>query len=106
MSMRAEEDRWSVHGRSHLSPSRMEAIGECLERSPIIVEHWFYRMGRAPERRIFDDFEEFQEYLKERARPGDAFHVWEFAAHCRDGDTLTNGKFPDVDGCVPEEGAN
>jgi hypothetical protein len=38
--MRAEEDRWSIHGRSLLSPSRLEAIRDCLERSPIIVEHW------------------------------------------------------------------
>jgi hypothetical protein len=41
-----------------------------------------------------------------RARPEDAFHVWEFAALCRDGNTLTNGKFPDADGCLPEEGAS
>ncbi len=83
----------------------MEAIRGCLERSPIIVEHWYYRMGRSAERRIFDDLEDFQDYLKERARLGDAFHVWGFSALCRDGDTLTNGKFPDADGCVPEEGA-
>jgi hypothetical protein len=105
MTFRAEKDRWSVHGRNILTPEKRAAIRECLERSPIIVEHWFYYGGRSPDRLIFDDIEDFDDYLQSRARPGDAFHIWEFATLCRDDDTVANGKYPDADGCVPEQGA-
>jgi hypothetical protein len=104
MTFRAKEDRWSLQGRNILDPEKRAAIRECLERSPIIVEHWYYRMGRSPGREIFDDMEDFESYLESQARPGDAFHVWEFAALCRDDNTIANGKFPDTDGCVPERG--
>ena len=105
MTFRVEEDRWTPQGRNILSPDRLSAIRECLERSPVIVEHWYYRAGRSPKRLIFDDFEDFEEYLSKEARPGDAFHVWEFSALCRDENTLVHGKMPDSDGCVPERGA-
>jgi hypothetical protein len=105
MAFRLEEDRWTAQGRSILSAERLEAIRRCLENSPIIVEHWYYRAGRSPVRMIFDDMENFEHYLSEQARPGDAFHVWEFSSLCRDENALTDGKFPDDDGCVPERGA-
>jgi hypothetical protein len=105
MTIRVEEDRWSLQGRTILAPEQRVAIRECLERSPIIVEHWYYRAGRSPQRRVFDDLEDFENYLEAQARPGDAFHVWEFAALCRDDNTVASGKYPDTDGCVPEQGA-
>jgi len=105
MTFRNEEDRWTVHGRNILTPEKQSAIRECLERSPIIVEHWFYRRGRSPDRLIFDDFDDFESYLQAQARPGDAFHIWEFAPLCRDDNILTNGKFPDPEGRVPERGS-
>ena len=105
MTFRVEEDRWSTHGRNILDPSRLSTIRECLERSPVIVEHWYYRSARSPGRVVFDDFEDFEAYLKDEVRPGDAIHVWEFASLCRDDNSVAAGKFPDADGCVPEKGA-
>jgi hypothetical protein len=105
MSIRAEEDQWSIEGRKILDPSKLATIRDGLERSPVIVEHWFYRLGRSPRRVIFDDFEDFEQYLRDEAGPGDAFHVWEFASLCRDENTLVNGKYPDSEGRVPETGA-
>src|SRR4051794_13389708 len=104
MTIRAEEDRWSHQGRNIRDPARMAAIRDSLERGPLIVEHWYYRAGRSPKRLVFDDFDDFEEYLENQARPGDAFHLWEFASLCRDDNALTTGKFPDADGCVPERG--
>lgn len=40
-----------------------------------------------------------------KARPGDAFHVWDFADLCRDNNTLADGKYPDAEGRVPSRGA-
>jgi len=105
MAFRVEEDRWTNLGKSILSPESLEAIRRCLENSPIIVEHWYYRAGRSPGRLIFDDMEDFEQYVSEQSRPGDAFHVWEFSSLCRDDNALAVGKYPDSDGCVPERGA-
>ena len=105
MSIRAEGDEWSVQGRNILDPAKLSRIRDCLERSPVIVEHWFYRLGRSPRRLVFDDFEDFEQYLRKEARPGDAFHVWEFASLCRDENAIANGKYPDSEGRVPEKGA-
>lgn len=105
MSIRAEEDQWSVQGGNILDPAKLSTIRDCLERSPVIIEHWFYRLGRSPRRLVLDDFEDFEQYLRTEARPGDAFHVWEFASLCRDENAIANGKYPDSEGRVPEKGA-
>jgi hypothetical protein len=97
---------WSLDGRNILSPERMATIQKVLEDvGPIILEHWFYYGSRSPERLIFDDFEELEEYLSKQAKPGDAFHIWDYAALCLDDNTLTDGKYPDAEGRVPARGA-
>ena len=97
---------WSAEGRNILGEDRMSAIRKVLEdKGPVIVEHWFYYGSRAPERIVFDDYEQFVEYLNTKARPGDAFHVWDFADLCRHDNTPVNGKYPDAEGRVPARGA-
>jgi hypothetical protein len=105
MAFRSEADNWSRSGRNIISDDRLELIRATMEESGIIVEHWFYRGGSAPERLVFDDFEKFQEYLDGNASPGDAFHVWRYDELCRNDNSLTTGKYPDTDGSVPEGGA-
>jgi hypothetical protein len=105
MNFRAQEDGWTTDGRNILSPESLNVVRNCLEQSPVIVEHWYFRGSRSPSRLVFDDFEDFEEYLSKEAGPGDAFHVWEFSSLCRDDNTITNGKYPDSDGYVPEKGA-
>jgi hypothetical protein len=58
-----------------------------------------------PERRIFDDFADLEDYLKREASPGDAFWIWGYDALCRDDNVLVMGKLPDDQGRVPETGA-
>jgi hypothetical protein len=97
---------WSMEGRNILSEDRLAAIRHILETvGPVIVEHWFYYGGCSPDRLIFEDFDEFMEYLKSRAKPGDSLYVWEFSRVCRDDNTLANGKYPDSQGRVPKGGA-
>jgi len=106
MSIRVEANEWVSDGRKILSAENVAAVRATLEgEGPVIVEHWFYRGSRSPERLVFDDIDAFIEYVQGSARAGDAFHVWSFASVCRDENVLVSGKYPDADGHVPRGGA-
>ena len=100
-----EVDEWSETGNNILAHETLEAIRLTLEETPIILEHWFYRGARSPERFVFEDFEDLLSYLKLNGRPGDAFYLWDYAAVCRRENILMNGKYPDDKGRVPKKGA-
>jgi len=53
----------------------LEIIREILEESQIIVERWFYRGSRAPERLFFEDFEDFEEYLNSKSGHDPLFQI-------------------------------
>jgi hypothetical protein len=106
MNFSADEDERVFDGRKILSAENLEKIRRTLEdEGPIIVEHWFYRGARSPDRLIFDDLDAFMGYVESRAQGGDAFHVWSFASVCKDENVIASGKQPDEDGCVPKGGA-
>src|SRR5262245_24225527 len=97
---------WSTEGRNILLPDQLVAIRRVLESvGHVIVEHWFYYGGCAPDRFVFDDFDALMEYLQTKARPGDAFYVWSFGDVCGNENTLAIGKYPDGQGRVPKGGA-
>jgi hypothetical protein len=102
---RYEPDGWTANGAKITSGENLDRIREAADRGGIIVRHWFYRGSRGPDIRGFTDFEEFEEYLAQHARPGDAFDVWSFSAVCDFDHALTSGKLPDSDGTVPLRGA-
>jgi hypothetical protein len=105
MSYRDESDDWTPEGQKILSDENLSIIRKTLEDvGPIILEHWFYRDARTPDRFIFDDFSDFIEYVNCHSQPGDAFRIWSFGDLCKSENTLAYGKFPDVDGCVPKKG--
>ena len=104
--IRPEEDDWRPDGKKILSPENLAVIERTLEdEGPIIVEHWHYYGSRAPDRLICEDLDEFVAYVETKSRIGDAFHVWSFAAVCRDENEIASGKLPDEDGCVPRKGS-
>lgn len=105
MAFRNPDDRWTVSGRNILAPNNLASLRACLEKGPVIVEHRFYYGARSPDRLVFDDFEDLEEYLTNKAAPGDSFWVWDYEALCRNENFLVMGKKPDTDGCVPETGA-
>jgi hypothetical protein len=102
MTVRVEQDRWGP-GPSILDPRQLEQLRAALTETPLIVEHWYYRGGRAPRLFAFDDFEELQKHLA-AARPGDAFDVWRYDRACRRDNLFATGKRPDSDGAVPAGG--
>jgi hypothetical protein len=104
--VRPESDEWTREGRKITDAEKLEAIRRTLDEiGPVIVEHWFYRGSRAPERLVFDDYEDFQKLLETGCRAGDKLYVWSFAQVCRHDNTLADGKCPDDDGFVPRKGA-
>ena len=105
MTLRLPKDNWVPHGRRIDAIENLDAVRQCLERGPVIVEHWFYYGARSPARLVFEDFEAYMEYINSHAKPGDAIHVWDFSAACRDDNAIASGKRPDSDGCTPLGGA-
>ncbi|MDQ3649774.1 MAG: hypothetical protein M3458_05725 [Acidobacteriota bacterium] len=106
MSYRYEPDEWTPGGQKILSDENFGVIRKTLEDvGAIILEHRLYRGSRAPDRFVFDDLDDFLEYVNVHSRPGDAFYIWSFEELCKDENTLAYGKFPDVDGCVPKKGS-
>ena len=105
MRTRYGPDNWTPDGSKILSKESVSAINKILERGPIIVQHWYYRGASCPRIFSFDDFEEFEEHLKENAVPGHAFDIWSFIEVCTQEKIVTEGKLHDPDGCVPKGGA-
>jgi len=102
--MRHEADRWGP-GPSILDAGTLAVLRSTLEDTPLIVEHRFYRGSSSPDRRVFENADDLEAYLRERTRPGDSIWIWRFDTLCRDDNSLAHGKVPDVDGTVPAGGA-
>lgn len=103
---RNESHRWHPDGEKITSPENLEKIYDVLEHTgSIVIEHWFYCGASAPDRRVFDTYDEFIEYLHEHAHAGDDIHVWSLHDLIHEHNRLVHGKCPAEDGCVPEGGA-
>jgi hypothetical protein len=89
--MRHESDRWGP-GPSILATDTLAALRSALEETPLIVEHRFYRGASSPERRVFENADDLEAYLRERTRPGDSVWIWRFDSLCRDDNALARGK--------------
>jgi hypothetical protein len=103
MNLRYDGDGWG-DGPSILAADTLAALRSALEETPVIVEHWFYRGSRAPDRLVFDGADELEAYLREQTSPGDLVWAWRFDRLCRDDNALAHGKVPDADGTVPARG--
>ncbi|MDZ4867373.1 MAG: hypothetical protein SGI91_08645 [Alphaproteobacteria bacterium] len=96
---------WADRSQNFLSPDRIAKIKAALAAQPIILEHRFYYGSRAPDRLVFDDFDEVQEYIATKVSPGDALWVWGYTDLCRDDNDIAHGKAPDAHGRTPKGGA-
>ncbi len=101
---RAEADEWIEGGSKIGSKDKLQRIDAVLKEGPIIVEHWFYRGASAPRHQIFDNYDDFVEYLKTNTRAGDAILVWDWKNSCKENNLFEAGKMADLDGCTPKHG--
>lgn len=101
-----EGDEWSTEGPTIVSRENLDLLRHVLDDvAPVIIEHWHYRGSRAPDRFVFDGYEQLDEYIRREAVPGDLFYMWDFAACCSHEKTLATGKVPDAAGRIPKRGA-
>lgn len=97
---------WRPDLQKIATPEKLAEIQRVLEKKgPVIVAHWHFYGSRAPDRMVFDDFDEFVTYLEREAIAGDIVEVWDMAEVCTERNTLATGKCHDEEGRVPEKGA-
>jgi len=96
---------WGHESPSILAPERLAAIKQAFEGSALIVEHRILFGGRAAESFVFDDYEDFENYLLAKVRPGDALWFWRYNDLCRNDNAVAHGKYPNSDGQTPNGGA-
>lgn len=102
---RVEEDEWVTEGRKITSEEGLDRIREAMDsRGSILVEHWIHRGSQAPARLVFDEFEDFVEYLQRDSAGGDAVDVWLVQELCTRENRFEWGKVPDLDGSTPRRG--
>jgi len=102
---RNEQHRWSTSGSKITSPESLGAIRDAIDRDVIIVEHWVFCGASSPTRMVFDDFDDFVDYIQNKSSGGDAIDIWLMHDHCKPENRFLEGKIPDEDGCIPKKGA-
>jgi hypothetical protein len=101
-----DSDEWTDKGARITDAETLQLIQATLDRrGPVIIEHWYYCGSRAPNRQVFDNYEELMAYFDEHCCAGDAIHAWSFTDVCLNDSTIADGKCPDDDGRVPNRGA-
>jgi hypothetical protein len=102
MTMNAPE--W-VAGPSILSPENLQKVREALDRGYIVLEHMHFLGGRSLDKMFIEDLEDFMEYIKTKAKPGDLFVIYAME-HLFDRELYTvKAKYPDDQGRIPVGGA-
>ena len=101
----SQGDDWSDHDENILAPENLARLKAALEQEPLIVEHRHFRAASAPDRLIFDDYDELHAYLHANAHAGDHLLIWRYSSLSRDDNLFLSGKFPDPRGLTPRRGS-
>jgi hypothetical protein len=99
-----DSSNWSNKESNILSKENLDAVRNHLAKvRQVVVLHWHFCGAHAPTPFAFDDFDEFETYLKSKVNVGDAIDIWPFPRDAKN--TIASGKYPDADGKVPVKGA-
>jgi hypothetical protein len=89
---------------SILSPGNLDAIRLHLQSvGYVAVLHWHLFGASHPTPLAFSDFDDFCDYVRDSAKPGDAIDVWPFPNE--GSGQIARGKIPEVDGTIHQGGA-
>lgn len=100
------KSEWTSSGQMISSKENLTKLRDALEsRGSIVIEHWILGGSRAPERRVFDRYEDLIEYLRENAVAGDIVDAWCLHDLINEKNRLVSGKCPNEDGLIPESGS-
>ena len=88
-----------------LASEQIDAIRQAFIGSSVIVEHRFFAGSRAPDIFVFDDYQDFEEYLRKNASPRDNFWFWRYNDLCRSENAVVHGQYPNSNGQVFDGGA-
>jgi len=100
----SEAAKWSTTGANILESDRLDAVRNHLENVGFVaVLWWHYHGAQAPTRLTFDDFADYEQFVKTQPVPGDAIDVWPFPNDPKQ--RIAGGKIPNEHGEVPERGA-
>ena len=96
--------QWSTKGSNILAPEALEAVRLHLDDVGFVAVLWWHYYGsRSPTPLAFDDFDEFETFLRTKPAQGDAIDVWPFPTE--PDMQIAKGKIPNERGEVPEGGA-
>jgi hypothetical protein len=98
-------EQWVVGYRNFYDPANLGRVRAVLEKAPLIVEHRILMGGSAPNRLVFDGYDDLVKYIHEKTKPGDALLCWDYGALCRDDNMGADGRLPDEQGRGFKNGA-
>ena len=88
--------QWVMDRPNTLSPENLLRLQEAFQEGIIFGDHCFYYGGRSPDWCAFIRYEDFLDYLKSHARPGDLFELWSLPQLLRTGSQLLSKSFSDA----------
>jgi hypothetical protein len=96
---------WVTEAPNILSGEANERVRKACDQGEIVVQHMYFFGGRALSTHVFHDYEDFEEYLKREAKPGDQFVVFDLEDLWEKKLYAVKAKFPNSEGKVPVGGS-
>jgi len=95
---------WVTDAPNILSGEANERVRKAFQNGDVVVQHMYFAGGRSLTAHLFYDYEDFEEYLKKEAKPGDQFVVFDLEDLWWRTLYTVKAKFPNAEGKVPTGG--
>jgi hypothetical protein len=96
---------WVTDQPNIMSEESLTKIRGALDRGYIVVEHMHFYGGRSFDKMFIEDFEDFMDYIRAKAKPGDQFVIYAIEEMFDKKLYSLKAKFPDDQGRVPIGGS-
>jgi hypothetical protein len=96
---------WVTNQPNIMSEESLAKVRAALDKGYIVVEHMHFYGGRSLDKMFIEDFEDFMDYVRAKAKPGDQFVIYAIEEMFDKKLYTLKAKFPDAEGRVPVGGA-